>query len=331
MKKPKETRCSELFMEDNKNSFYDEFELPRNRKKRILEDLNTLDDSFDDDVILMSSSKKENKKNEVKEENEDLGEWLSTLSSLSQTKLKATRKAKDLFGGKKKKKNKDKKKGEPTNFSKEFEPEVALLNNLLIDQNRFVDSLQQQYDRMTSLKSTARGTGKFTTDLCANINTGRQLAAQLVEKKINTKKIIADLEMKERKDLGLGENTDDLNNFAAEYLKNILVSRPDMSSNYGNFDVEDMDEDDFINSIGNSVEDTRSDEVGRYLKYENRNVKIIVRMNKDDYDDYEFIAEASDGEILLDYPLPEHTSLSVNRSTMIATDTYGKKYPIEFV
>ena len=58
-------------MEDNKNSFYDEFELPRNRKKRILEDLNTLDDSFDDDVILMSSSKKENKKTEVKEENED--------------------------------------------------------------------------------------------------------------------------------------------------------------------------------------------------------------------------------------------------------------------
>ena len=89
--------------------------------------------------------------------------------------------------------------------------------------------------------------------------------------------------------------------------------------------------DSFIASIGNSIEDDRSDEVHQYLKYENRNVKIFVRMNQNDYDDYEFVAEADDGEILLDYPLPEKTSLSVNRSTMIATDSYGKKYPLEFV
>ena len=137
--------------------------------------------------------------------------------------------------------------------------------------------------------------------------------------------------MKERKELGIGENAEDINNFAAEYLRNIIKSRPDLGSNYGNIDVEDMDEDSFIASIGNSIEDDRSDEVHQYLKYENRNVKIFVRMNQNDYDDYEFVAEADDGEILLNYPLPEKTSLSVNRSTMIATDSYGKKYPLEFV
>lgn len=312
------------------NTFYDEYELPRNRKKRILEDLDSFDDDTSDIVLMSADSSKKKKEKEEQEEEEPVSSWLTSLSEISSSKLRSTRKAKDIFGKKKKKKDK-KKKGEPTNFAKEFEPEVALLNNLLIDQNRFVDSLQQRYDRMNSLKSTARGTGKYETDLCTNINTARQLATQLVDKKISVKKIIADLEMKERKELGIGENAEDINNFAAEYLRNIIKSRPDLGSNYGNIDVEDMDEDSFIASIGNSIEDDRSDEVHQYLKYENRNVKIFVRMNQNDYDDYEFVAEADDGEILLDYPLPEKTTLSVNRSTMIATDSYGKKYPLEFV
>ena len=33
-----------------------------------------------------------------------------------------------------------------------------------------------------------------------------------------------------------------------------------------------------------------------------------------------------DGDALHDYPLPLKTSISVNKSTNIATDSYGKKY-----
>ena len=53
-------------------------------------------------------------------------------------------------------------------------------------------------------------------------------------------------------------------------------------------------------------------------------------MNPDDSDDYDFYAETDDGEAIFDYPLPEHTKLTFNRSTMIATDAYGKKYPVFF-
>ena len=183
---------------------------------------------------------------------------------------------------------------------------------------------------MESQKSSARGTGKFTTDLISNINQARQLSAQLIDKKISTKKAIAELEMKERKELGANLNSDDVNNFAAEYLKNIISNRPEMSGSYGNYEIGDVDDEGLISAIDSNIDDERGDEVAAYLKYENMDVTIKVVMNPDDLDDYDFIAETKDGEILDDYPLPEHTTLSLNRSTMIATDAYGKKYHAEF-
>ena len=317
-------------MPDDNGLFYDEFELPKKKKKRILDELDEIDDDSDTLLPYTSSEKKKKaKKKKEEEKEEDTALFISTLSSLSRSKMKASRSPKDIFG--KKKKDKKKKKGnEPTDFSKEFEPEVALLDNLLSEQSRFVSSLQQKYDRMESQKSSARGTGKFTTDLISNINQARQLSAQLIDKKISTKKAIAELEMKERKELGAGLNADDMNNFAAEYLKNIITNRPDMTGSYGNYDIGDVDDDGIISAIDSNVDDERGDEVAAYLKYENLNVTIKVVMNPNDLDDYYFVAETENGDVLPDYPLPEHTTLSLNRSTMIATDAYGKKYHAEF-
>ena len=72
----------------------------------------------------------------------------------------------------------------------------------------------------------------------------------------------------------------------------------------------------------------RSSDVDLYLKYENRNVEIKIIITNDDFVNYEFEAIDENGEIIDDYPLPNHTSISVNRSTNIATDEYGKKYDI---
>lgn len=316
-------------MPEDNGLFSDEFELPKNRRKRIMNELDEIDD--DSDVLLpytTSDEKNKIKRQKEAEKEEDTALFISTLSTLSRSKMKTSRFPKDIFG--KKKKKKKKKENEPTDFSKEFEPEVALLDNLLSEQSRFVSSLQQKYDRMESQKSSARGTGKFTTDLISNINQARQLSAQLIDKKISTKKAIAELEMKERKELGANLNSDDVNNFAAEYLKNIISNRPEMSGSYGNYEIGDVDDEGLISAIDSNIDDERGDEVAAYLKYENMDVTIKVVMNPDDLDDYDFIAETKDGEILDDYPLPEHTTLSLNRSTMIATDAYGKKYHAEF-
>lgn len=316
-------------MPEDNGLFSDEFELPKNRRKRIMNELDEIDD--DSNVLLpytTSDEKNKIKRQKEAEKEEDTALFISTLSTLSRSKMKTSRFPKDIFG--KKKKKKKKKENEPTDFSKEFEPEVALLDNLLSEQSRFVSSLQQKYDRMESQKSSARGTGKFTTDLISNINQARQLSAQLIDKKISTKKAIAELEMKERKELGANLNSDDVNNFAAEYLKNIISNRPEMSGSYGNYEIGDVDDEGLISAIDSNIDDERGDEVAAYLKYENMDVTIKVVMNPDDLDDYDFIAETKDGEILDDYPLPEHTTLSLNRSTMIATDAYGKKYHAEF-
>lgn len=316
-------------MPEDNGLFSDEFELPKNRRKRIMNELDEIDD--DSGVLLpytTSDEKNKIKRQKEAEKEEDTALFISTLSTLSRSKMKTSRFPKDIFG--KKKKKKKKKENEPTDFSKEFEPEVALLDNLLSEQSRFVSSLQQKYDRMESQKSSARGTGKFTTDLISNINQARQLSAQLIDKKISTKKAIAELEMKERKELGANLNSDDVNNFAAEYLKNIISNRPEMSGSYGNYEIGDVDDEGLISAIDSNIDDERGDEVAAYLKYENMDVTIKVVMNPDDLDDYDFIAETKDGEILDDYPLPEHTTLSLNRSTMIATDAYGKKYHAEF-
>ena len=43
---------------------------------------------------------------------------------------------------------------------------------------------------------------------------------------------------------------------------------------------------------------------------------------------YYYLAKDENGDVISDYPLPSRTSISVNRSTNIATDVYGQKYPI---
>lgn len=317
-------------MDDNK--IYDEYELPKNRKKKIMNDLSAIDEMDDDYVLISDVAKKssEDTKNKSNDEG-DVSPWLTRLSVMSNSTIRANKSVKNLFKDKKDKKKKKKKDNEPTDFNKEFESEIALLDNLLIDQTRFVDSLQQTYDRINTMKTNARGTGKFTTDLITGINTGRQLSSQLVDKLISTKKTIIELGMKERKELNANELGEDMNNFASRYLKDLIAAKPELSSSYGDFGVENMDDfDDVSRILDSNVDDSRGDDVSAYLKYEKRNVSIIVLMNPNNMDDYEFIAEAEDGEILTDYPLPEHTSLSLNRSTMIATDTYGKKYHTEF-
>lgn len=320
---------------DEKELSYDEYELPKNRKKRILSDLDELDLETDDSVFLVSSviknePKSKKKKNEDEPTQEDIGGWLTTLSELSVSKIRG-RTPRNFLSGKDKKKKKHKKgKNEPTDFAKEFEPEVALVDNLLIEQTRFVNSLQQKYDRMESTKSSARGTGKFTNDLVSNINQARQLASQLVDKKISVKKTIADLEMKERKEFSGGVNGDDMNNYAAEYLKTLMSQRSELVTGFGDTAIEDLDDEGVNNLFDSVVSDDRGDDVAAYLKYENRNVEIICIVNPDDFDDFTFIAETSDGEVLTDYPLPEESHIVLNRSTMIATDSYGRKYKAVF-
>ena len=234
---------------------------------------------------------------------------------------------------KKKKKKKKGKDGELIDYKKEFEPEAALYKNLLMEQTRFTESLQKEYDSIKSVKSSSRGVTKQMTDLIDNITSARSLAMQLVDKQVSIKKQAAELNMKQRKELGasLGD-TENMADFASTYLKQMFNDRQALFNNgSGDSSVSEYTEDELFEELSASLTDEtneRPDEVELYLKYENSNVQVYVVITDDDVENYEFLAKDQDGNVIPDYPMPNHTSISINRSTGIATDTYGKKYNI---
>lgn len=282
-------------------------------------------------------------------ENYDPDAWFDEMVAFQSPKVGKGKRRKNLFdsdgilGGKKKKKKKKNADGVTLiDFKKEFEPDIALFKNLLMDQNKFTESLQKQYNYIQGTKSSARGVNKQLTDLVENITQARSLSMQLVDKNVQIKKLVAELTMKQRKELGgIGEDDQSgLTDFASSYMRSILDNRR-LAMDPSNAEIVDMDEDvlfDELDSVLASEAEENSDlardaSVDKYLQYENDNVSVHVSIpkdasGKDDIDNYTFEAYAENGTYIDDYPLPTHSKISVNRSTNIATDTFGNKYPI---
>ena len=310
------------------------------KKKKNKSLLDQLDEMEDVRPVSISSNrpKKKEKSKEEEDTNPNGDEWLETISTFKSGPMvsKARRGRAGFFdtydSGKKKKKKK--KKEEAIDYATELEPETHILRNLLQEQIKFTDSLQKRYDLMTNSKTAARGVGKFTTDLISSINQARSESRQLVSGIISTKKTIAELNMKERKERAgiIGEDGENLSAFSSRFLQQVLKeSRKDLSAYGDAAPVEGTDDDIFDNiSLQLTEEEQRSDEVDKFLKYEKRNPRIVAVVDSDT-EEYHLEAIAGDnGEILEDYPLPEIESLSINRSTNIATDDYHSKYPIEW-
>lgn len=317
----------------------DEDVIPKRRSAKILE---ALDDLENEEVVLVSNYKRkdEPKQEEIEESSSYTDEeWMNTLAALKKPKCRK-KNISSLFDGtdyecSKPKKKKKKKKGDLTDYNEMFDKEIRLIQNQLQDQSKFVQSLQRRYDAMDSQKSTARGVGKFTTDLIGVLNSARALNKDLIRELVSTKKTIAELSMKEKKEFGVGTDvTDDSGQFASSYLKQIMAMKKDAFEG-GEFGVDDITSDDDLfdavsSTIINSEQEQRSDESRRYLKYETQNVQVRLVYDTATENKY-FIAENDDGEIIDDYPLPTTAdSCSVNRSTGIAVDKYGKKYHVIF-
>lgn len=337
-----------------KKSFDDEdtYDLtPKKKNKKSL--LNQLDEITSDGYVpsgisdsstfLPSSMFSSRSYQVTKEEDpEDLApDWFDDW--LSSSRIEFNKKSKgrnDLFesagiiGGKKKKKKKKEEKNY-IDYKKEFEPESALFRNLLMDQNKFVESLQREYDNIMSKKGTARNVNKAITDLMMSINSGRQLSMQLVDKQASLKKQIAELSLKQQKELGGELDENNMTDFASTYIHNLLTKRAEVMGTGAAANVSEYTEDDLFDELDSQLlgdEDTEEyEEAQKYLKYENRHVKVCVVLEEGGEnleENYDFVAKDEDGEVIDDYPLPLHTKISINRSTGLATDSLGNKYPI---
>ena len=319
----------------------DEYVPSRYRKEDALKDLDDLEMSS---FILPSTLAKKEEYKKPKEEKVEIEddyydtEWMDTLSTLRIEK-KRYKKVSDIFGqessGQKKKKKKDK--DGPKDHTEDFEKEVALLQDILRDQSKLSDSLQTRYDALNNQKSSARGVGKFTTDLISTLNTSRSLCKDIVKEIASIKKTTAELNMKEREKFGKNADADgDMGQFASSYLKKIMGANADLGSGSGDYGIDDVsDASDFFDDLDFNMRSSddftsRSSDAEKFLKYENQKVEVKVVFDEEN-DIKEFIAETEDGDILDDYPLPNtEASLSINRSTGIATDKYGKKYKVIF-
>lgn len=330
-------------------------------KRRVSDLIASLDDMDKQPMVLASSiaeeevkkkeeekssedpkpakKKKKSKYDVFSDPNEDDDEtsWLAAISRVP--KLKPKKKGiSDIYNfdskkDRKKKKNKDGK-TELTNYNKEFEKEMGVLQHLLVQQNEFVEKLQSQYDYQTGNKSPVRGIGKYQTDLISNINSARALSKDIIRELVNTKKTISDLSMKEKKELGLlNEGGENMNEYASGFLKQLLtLDRKTMNGNGGS-DIEDMDlssmsTDDLTEMLQDRDDyEFRSDESMKYLKYEGDNVQVKCLVHADG--SHEFAAFDRDDNLIDDYPLPSNdTEVSINRSTMKARDDFGVNYDV---
>jgi hypothetical protein len=322
----------------------------QDKRRAILDELDTLDidqitdstpspNTTESHASFLPSSQlgKKKKKHEIEVSDQEEDDWFNDLVEQTDFKIGKAHRS-DIFQdsvekSRKKKSKKDKKKNKQKDFAKEFEPEAALLRNLMIEQSRFVDSLQRQYDHMMGTKSSSRGITKNMTDLIANITQARKLNMDLTNQQVNLKKTIADLTLKQQKDAEGLIDDNNLSDFASTYLKQMISERQAFMSPT-NTDIADYTPDEMSDIIDSTLqatpmsEEDRSPEAEQYLKYENRDVSIQVIMDRVDTSDYEFIAIDKNGIELTDYPLPLKTSLNVNRSTQTATDVYGQKYKI---
>ena len=317
----------------------------KQKRNAILEDIEELDysggSSFLPSSYLKAFKKEEEKKNEepkvIRQEDKeaDADDWFATLESLygrtgKKERPKTLRKEIfDLVGGKKKKKKKQKE-GEPVNYQKEFAPEISLLHNLLGQQTKFVNALQRDYDSIADRKSTNRYNTKNLNDLIANITSARSLASQIVDKQVSVKKLISELTLKQKKELGVGNVDSNLNDYASSFLKQMIGDRRALSGDYGPSEITDYNDEELTDQLSNALSDYEeiNDETMQYLKYENQKVNICVVIHNNNPEDYSFVALDADNQEIPDYPLPMQSKLTINYNTNIATDSYGEKYHV---
>jgi len=352
--------------DENNDSFNieDEFNDKKlKKKKKVLSELKELEE-IDDNPFLSPSSdflpskmlekkakkdeKKNKKKGSIKTLTESANDWNDMI-----TKMKFDNKVHlsdsygsidDMFSKKKKKKKKKKGKNQLTDYAKEFEPEIALFRNLLRDQSRFTESLQKEYDAMKATKASSRGVNKNMTDLMENITDARTLAMQLIEKNVNTKKLIAELSMKEKKEFGSGLDESNINEFAGSFLNKLIQERSQVTQNgYGyESDILDISDETGYSQLESIIEDQLGDErrsKEAKLNLENerkanegKNFEIRAYVDPKNHDNWALVPVDAD----TDEPLPINTytipytgsGISFNFDTGKARNQYKEEFPI---
>lgn len=305
--------------------------------KDLVQSLKNMDESLQDESTSLLNSVTTSL---TSNDSDSTDEWLGIINKkVARSKRGINRYNYDDYNelgidgkGPKKKRDKD----GLVDYDKEFSNELRILKSMEVQQTKFVDDLTEQYKNMMASKSSARGVTKYMTDLIGSITDARTTNINIIKEIIATKKIIAELSIKEREKLlkdSLSGDQENINAYANSFMKELFktgrgnIVNADISGiddDYEEYDSEDIYRD-IIDVTGDTVMSDEDRERELFLKYENVDVDISV-LYHDNTGDWEFIAYDDKGNELSDYPLPSKCKLNIDRVNGTATDEYGQKY-----
>lgn len=252
-------------------------------------------------------------------------------------------------------------------YKKEFAAELTLLYNLLDETSKFGKELERKYNSLENSK--VRGISKYTNELAETILSSKQNKLNILKEISGIKKTISDLKIKtEGKNKAGTDGGASSEAIAAQYLKGILqygrqnfvknlTTNPPIQEDEFDTDLlvdaDDLDaktnvygifpsavpelrvtEDRYAQMIRDRLmteqNPYRTEDGNKYIQYENRDVKIMVKRCIDT-NEWEFVAIDKDSMQVSGYPLPNPASckpMTFSGDGRLATDSKARTYKV---
>ena len=213
-----------------------------------------------------------------------------------------------------------------------FTAEVNGLRAIEADQARTLKMFKRKFEESLTEKGKV-GLPENAIEAMAAITSATSSLAAIEREKVNIKKNIADIKIKQNQTSNSPANANGSAmgpgkplasaDIGRSILDNIFAAKmqpeiPTTSVEYNavNADSASRVIDELIPTVGDSV------------KFENQEPTTYVVLGETD-DDIDFVTYSADGNIIPDYPKPTSTITKIDRESKTATDTYLVSYPIK--
>lgn len=215
--------------------------------------------------------------------------------------------------------------------NKIFTSEVNGLRAIEADHVKILKMFKRKFEESLTEKGKI-GLTEEDIEAMAAINAATSTLTSIEKEKVNIKKNIADIKIKQNQQsnapagsnssMGPGKPLASAD-IGRSILDNIFAanSQPQIPTTAVEYNAENAD------SAGQVI-DALIPTVGDSVKFENQEPTTYVVVGETD-DDIDFVTYSSDGNIIPDYPKPSATITKIDRESHTATDTYLVSYPLK--
>ena len=222
--------------------------------------------------------------------------------------------------------------------NKIFSSEVNGLRAIEADQAKMLKMFERKLVESLTEKGKV-GLTEEDINAMAAINSARSTLAGIEREKVNIKKNIADIKIKQAQNgngsgngTGTGSTGSNVSSFdvGRSIMDNIFDIPGGSSSGSVQSDIPVTSVEYTAANVdaAASIVDALVTDVNDSLKFENREPTTYVVVGDTD-DDVEYVTYSSDGDIIPDYPKPNTPIAKIDRESHTATDTLLVSYPLK--